>query len=605
MCSEPAGDRRAVLVFFGSHPHITNGYSKVVYHISQHLARRFQLHIFGFQKFQERDAHSTGRPLCPDIADVYDAWANEDPKHMGFGIAQAKAYVDRVRPDICLVYNDFVVVSQLLAELCASQARLDGHMKIVTYIDQVYTFHRPTFINLLVKQVDHVVAFSPSWQRVLQDHGVPDHQLSWVPHGFCPDAYFPVPAKFARLYYGIHQDDFVILNLNRNQPRKRWDVCMMAMAEVIARASATTTTSTGAGKVKLFIGTTLAQGGAWNLMEIFEHELRKRGLSLQQGLQHIICIDHPQALSDFDINVMYNCADIGLNTAMGEGWGLCNFEQAALGIPQVVPRLGAYPDYLDDDCAMLISPRMHLYADFTSDSVGGETAICHHSDFADAILRYFHDPNLRQEHGRRARARILEGYSWKQVSKKMGDVLAAVIPDPPAAAAAAPATMTSNSGNGPSSGPYVLSSDETTVSNSNSNSNSFSSSTSSPPKQPPKSSSTAGEPLTEPHDSSTTTHPPAAAAAAPGSDTDQHPPEVLPITTSSSPAADSSSSSPAVVAVATTDGDHDVTRTSGGRDQRGAPRKDRSTCCNNRVRALLKAVRTHSSRTPPFPHNSC
>jgi len=31
-------------------------------------------------------------------------------------------------------------------------------------------------------------------------------------------------------------------------------------------------------------------------------------------------------LSDFDINVLYNVADLGINTADGEGFGLCNFE---------------------------------------------------------------------------------------------------------------------------------------------------------------------------------------------------------------------------------------------------------------------------------------
>jgi hypothetical protein len=31
-----------------------------------------------------------------------------------------------------------------------------------------------------------------------------------------------------------------------------------------------------------------------------------------------------------------------------EGFGLCNFEHAALGIPQVVPRIGGFLDFFDD-----------------------------------------------------------------------------------------------------------------------------------------------------------------------------------------------------------------------------------------------------------------
>lgn len=37
-----------------------------------------------------------------------------------------------------------------------------------------------------------------------------------------------------------------------------------------------------------------------------------------------------QRMSDFDVNVLYNVADVGINSADGEGFGLCNFEQGCL-----------------------------------------------------------------------------------------------------------------------------------------------------------------------------------------------------------------------------------------------------------------------------------
>jgi glycosyltransferase involved in cell wall biosynthesis len=42
-------------------------------------------------------------------------------------------------------------------------------------------------------------------------------------------------------------------------------------------------------------------------------------------------------VSDDDLNLLYNACDVGINTAMGEGWGLVSFEHAATGAPQVVP----------------------------------------------------------------------------------------------------------------------------------------------------------------------------------------------------------------------------------------------------------------------------
>ena len=44
-----------------------------------------------------------------------------------------------------------------------------------------------------------------------------------------------------------------------------------------------------------------------------------------------------QCLPVKQLNVAYNCADVGVNTCLGEGWGLVNFEQAATGVAQVVP----------------------------------------------------------------------------------------------------------------------------------------------------------------------------------------------------------------------------------------------------------------------------
>ena len=56
----------------------------------------------------------------------------------------------------------------------------------------------------------------------------------------------------------------------------------------------------------------------------------------------------PGALSDADLNRLYNACAIGLNTSAGEGFGLVSFEHAATGAPQVVP---------DHDALRPVTPR--------------------------------------------------------------------------------------------------------------------------------------------------------------------------------------------------------------------------------------------------------
>jgi D-inositol-3-phosphate glycosyltransferase len=40
---------------------------------------------------------------------------------------------------------------------------------------------------------------------------------------------------------------------------------------------------------------------------------------------------------DRELNLLYNACDVGINTSMGEGWGLVSFEHGATGGAQIVP----------------------------------------------------------------------------------------------------------------------------------------------------------------------------------------------------------------------------------------------------------------------------
>jgi hypothetical protein len=42
-------------------------------------------------------------------------------------------------------------------------------------------------------------------------------------------------------------------------------------------------------------------------------------------------------VSDRELNLLYNACDVGINTSMGEGWGLVSFEHGAAGAAQVFP----------------------------------------------------------------------------------------------------------------------------------------------------------------------------------------------------------------------------------------------------------------------------
>ncbi|RYE13542.1 MAG: glycosyltransferase family 1 protein, partial [Sphingobacteriaceae bacterium] len=203
------------------------------------------------------------------------------------------------------------------------------------------------------------------------------------------------------------------LNLNRNQPRKRWDITLMAFAEVVSRHIE--------DPIKLLIGTSVQ--GAWNLLDVYERELSKHGLTLEEGMKHIILIDNPQQLTDEEINILYNACDVGINTADGEGVGCNQLQQGAIGKAQIVPDVGGFKDFLDRDSAIMIEPKLHLYIDNSRDGVGGESQVCHHQDFADAIEYYYTNPEIAEMHGKKCRQNILSNYKWDSIGEKFYGII--------------------------------------------------------------------------------------------------------------------------------------------------------------------------------------
>jgi glycosyltransferase involved in cell wall biosynthesis len=393
-----------------THPRQYNGYSLCAVELAKVLAKNpdIELLYYGFQNFY--NDNNNHRADFPTNVLVYDAFANESPRGAGFGFDQMKEFVRTHKPDVIILYNDLLVVSTFLKQL--HEARNEGcKFKIIAYIDQVYLNQRKEYINIVNHVADVGMLFTKYWEDIILPQGL-KLPTCYLPHGINTSVHFPVDRMLARRYYNLKPEDFLVLNLNRNQPRKRWDICMQAFAEVLV---------THADKpIKLLIAT--AVQGAWHLLELFERELGKRGLTMQEGMKHIVLHDNPQRVTDEDINILYNASDIGINTCDGEGYGLCQFQQAACGVPQVVPDIGGFKEFFDKDCAIMVEPKMTYYVDCSRDAVCGEAQLCDYRDFAKGIITYYENAELRAEHGKRARERIVKGYQWADIGAKLSDI---------------------------------------------------------------------------------------------------------------------------------------------------------------------------------------
>lgn len=407
--------RRKKFMLVGTHAHQTTGYSKVTYHIIQELAKRdiCDIYHFGFQKFI---GDVPGYREYPKGVDVYDPAAKErlqeaEPE-MGFGFSQLPDYVRSVKPDILMIYNDAGVICKFLEKL--AEKNVEKTYKTIIYLDQVYSIQRPDILARIDKDADIYFAFTQYWKEMLAKQGIhkPIHILR---HGFDREQFVQLDKRSMRQKHKIPENAFLILNLNRNTPRKRHDISTIAFAEFVSKHP-------DLPLIMLCI-CDAGETGGFPLQEIFLRELVRFNLNPNDHLHKFMLSKSSMTFPDTVINELYALSDIGVNTAEGEGFGLCQFESMGIGVPQVVSDVGGFKDFCKHNINSLVVPiYWRAYLALGQSSVGGIAEYVKPSDVCSAFERYLLDPDLRLEHGKNAMLTVLE-YTWQKEVESLANII--------------------------------------------------------------------------------------------------------------------------------------------------------------------------------------
>ena len=389
-----------------THAHQFTGYSKVSFGILEQLAKLSWLELthFGFQRHPQTPPDFR---RYPSRVNVIDAAALENPPQQGFGY---QALVDTIRkqqPHVVMVYNDMAVVTRFLEEI--RKSGIQRNFKLWVYCDQVYDCQLQGMIDLLNRDADRVFAFTSYWKKQLKDQGI-TRPLSILGHGFDPKTFFTVPRELARKSLKLPDDAFVVMSLNRNQPRKRQDILIMAFVELVTKYPNKA--------ILLLCICDKGEKGGWWLFELYVRELKKRGVPIEQFGNRLMISSQDMVFKDEDINILYNIADIGISTAEGEGWGLCTFEQMGVGVPQVVPDVGGYKEFCSTDNSMIVKPKYSYYLPGVYSPVGGEAHVCDPHDVCLAMEEYLNDTSKKMKHGAKAKDTVL-AYTWEKAVKEL------------------------------------------------------------------------------------------------------------------------------------------------------------------------------------------
>ena len=258
-----------------------------------------------------------------------------------YGYDQVASLVARIQPSLVFVLYDIVFQVQYLAPL----KKLAPCPKIVMYSPVEAGPIAPEMVQQLHGITRYVMyteygrsEIEKSLQSIREQN--PAFQfpaLEVIPHGVDCDRFFPLDhnlddasmttrRRTARQALGFVDagllDAFIVLNANRNMPRKRIDITMQGFA-LFARDKP--------AAVKLYLHMATEDSG-WNVLI-----LAKR-YGIYERLIMTQADNSRPAFTDERMNLLYNACDVGITTTTGEGWGMVSFEHAATRTAQIVPR---------------------------------------------------------------------------------------------------------------------------------------------------------------------------------------------------------------------------------------------------------------------------
>lgn len=400
--------RKPKILFVGTDINQPTGYARVTHALLTQLAAADASVIHFAIQTQQAEAKA-GRTLPSSVKRI-DADELEAPRvklgapQTGFAFRELPAQILKEKPDVVLIYNDLAVITAYLEEI--RRQAIKRTFRIWAYVDQIYTYQPPAYVDVINRDCDRVFVFSTAWRTCLREQGL-SRPCDVISHGFDQATFHQIPKEIARQSAGIPKDSFVFLSLNRNQPRKRLDILIMAFVELIVKYPTR----------PIFLMCICDKGdyGGYPLFDIYARELKLRGAPVDHFSSRLMITSEYKCHADSDINIFHNLADVGVSTADGEGFGLCTFEGLGLGVPQIVPDLIGYREYCSEENCLLVKPASRYYLPGVYSPVGGEARAVEPTAVAAAMEKYYAEADLRAIHAQRGVATVKK-YTWERAA---------------------------------------------------------------------------------------------------------------------------------------------------------------------------------------------
>ena len=392
------------------------GFARVIHSVLQHLPDGWDLHHLA------TDLHQQTPPDCG-----WHVHVNPEPRDPLAEQALSRL-LPTLRPDIVFILGEPWMGARLALVLAQRPATTKAVWYAAIDADDVL----PADVLEAISGLDRIVTYTRFGAACLarsakcQEQHTPTFQLppiETIPHGVDTAVFTPLdtegrpasrPDRHAarrRLLPGRDDldDAFIVLNANRNQPKKRIDICLDGFAR-FARDKGPS--------VRLYLHMGSRQRPAGQVALVDQLGIRDRVLASTTGPRH-------PAVPSATLNEIYNACNVGLNTSEGEGWGLVAFEHAATGAAQIVPEHSACAE-LWRDAAQCVPP----VAEDRRDGNRRKGKTVDADAVAEALEVLYRDPVRRRSLARAGYDHATQStYDWRRIAERWDALFRSALQD--------------------------------------------------------------------------------------------------------------------------------------------------------------------------------
>jgi D-inositol-3-phosphate glycosyltransferase len=393
------------ILFFATYPTQPTGYARIGNILTNYLANAgHEVHYVGISHYPQQ---AVERDIHPFIH-LIDALAErKEGSTELYGVDIMCDKINQIKPDIVFIYNDMLVINRIINDFITTN--INRTFKLCIYLDLVYDYQRLLYLKNIAVWADLLFVFSDCWKKNMMEVGFPAEKIAVLPHGFDADLFRPMNTVNAKLLMGFAADDFVILNTNRNAYRKAHDITIEAFVKFLKKRDYHP-------RIKLFLNLVQESLQGYTILDLIKIVCLKNAVDYEKVVtNHIFIRPSHLFLGDERLNTLYNACDVGINTCLGEGFGLCNLEHACIGKPQIVSEVGALADIFTPEYATLIKPKADLYLAPMFEDHQGYIHICASDDFVAALDTYYDNRILGSWHGTLARDILTKKYDWTTI----------------------------------------------------------------------------------------------------------------------------------------------------------------------------------------------